>query len=167
MTLSVQFTVVKICCCRYWQSESTCWLSMWIGFRIQSQMRAIVVTILLFVIWVAYPPAMRYVFGVVFVDSVPEAARYLLLLSPASIIPTITLADPQVCRLPRSPEPYYALNFLVYGGLLFYFRRLCLGRADYRLGRVGDEESRALERGLINSTRNKGRRHTRQRKPHV
>ena len=136
------------------------WLSMWIGFRIRSQMRAIVVTILLFVVWVAYPPAMRYVFDAVFMDSIPEAARYLLLLSPASIIPAIAHADPQECGLPRSPEPYYALNFLVYGGLLFYFRRLCLGRADYRLGRVGDEESRALEQSLVNSTRNKGRLHT-------
>lgn len=112
------------------------WMALWIGLRIRSQTRAIITTMCLFVGWGALPWVSRYLLGNLFGLGLTGAGRYLLLLSPAAVVPAIEMRDPAAWGLPDPAGTFYLLNFLLYGFLLFAFRWLCLHRADEKLGRM-------------------------------
>jgi hypothetical protein len=112
------------------------WLALWIGLRVPSQARAIIITMSLFVVWAGLPWISRYLLANLFGAELTGGARYLLLLSPASAVPAIEARQPAAWGLPDPVGMYYVLNFVLYGSLLFAFRWLCLHAADEKLGRM-------------------------------
>jgi hypothetical protein len=58
-----------------------------------------------------------------------------LLFSPISIVIATEFGEFGIFGL-TSPGVAVLLNFLLHGGILFYFRWLCLRKADRYLGRL-------------------------------
>lgn len=112
------------------------WLALWIGLCVPSQTRAIMITMSLFVVWGALPWISQYLLANLFGVELTGLGRYLLLLSPASVVPAIETRDPAAWGLPDPAATFYVLNFLLYGSLLLAFCRLCLHKADEKLGRM-------------------------------
>jgi len=114
----------------------TAWFSMWLGLKIRSQVRAAAAAVGLIVAWVTLPMATRYLLAAGFDAQVSNWAQYLFMLSPAVVIPAIETADPSGNGIPDPYWAFYLVNAVLYGALLWMFRRLSLKNADQRLGRI-------------------------------
>ncbi len=122
------------------------WVSRWIGLRVRSRARAVAATLGGIVAWCTAP--LGLVLGVcVLTRTDPDSSglAFLFLLSPATVIPLTELADAGVTfrgTFHAPPAVPIFLNFLWHGGVLYYFRHLCLKHADRYLGRVGERKTR-------------------------
>lgn len=111
------------------------WLSMWIGLTLRSQMKAILTSLSLIAGWVLLPIAARYLVSDLLSIESTSHARFLMTLSPATLIPAIEARKSDPATLPDPLWLCCLINFAVYGPLLVLFRRLCLKDADAHLGR--------------------------------
>jgi len=112
------------------------WFSLWIGLRLRSQLRAIVVAVSLLAGWVMVPMALRYLLTVGLGMRLTGAARYLFVLSPADMICAIETSRPSAYGFTEPAWVCYVLNLPFYACLLFVFHHLCLRNADAHLGRI-------------------------------
>jgi ABC-type transport system involved in multi-copper enzyme maturation permease subunit len=116
------------------------WVALWIGLRLRTKARAIMTALGALVVWNGVPVLLILMVSVL-IDRSPDRTglSYLLLLSPATIIPLLEYAnsDDVFREVFSSPAavPIF-LNFLWHVGALYYFRHLCLKHADRYLGRV-------------------------------
>jgi len=122
------------------------WVSRWIGLRVRSRARAVAATLGGLVSWCTAP--LGLVLGVCALtgtDPDSSGLAFLFLLSPATVIPLTELADKGLTFRGTFHAPAAVpifLNFLWHGGVLYYFRHLCLKHADRYLGRVGERKTR-------------------------
>jgi ABC-type transport system involved in multi-copper enzyme maturation permease subunit len=114
----------------------TAWFSMWLGLQFRSQLRATAAAVCLIVAWMTLPHGIQYLLVSGFDVQFPDGAQYLLLLSPAVVIPAIESANPSAHGIPDPYWTFYLVNIALYGTLLWMFRRLSLKDADTRLGRA-------------------------------
>jgi len=117
------------------------WVSRWLGLTIRSRSRAVLTTVGALIAWTLGPLALVAILSIL-TDTTPEdtGLSYLMLLSPATIIPLVEYADSERMfhNVFMAPAGWVlVLNFALYGAVLYVFRRLCLTRADRYLGRVG------------------------------
>lgn len=128
------------------------WVSRWIGLRVRSRARAVAATLGGIVAWSLAP--LGLVIGAsVLTGTDPDSSglAFLFLLSPAIVIPLTERANSGLTFRGTFHAPAAVpifLNFLWHGGVLYYFRHLCLKHADRYLGRVGERktERRVLAR---------------------
>ena len=100
----------------------------------RSRSRAIVATMIVIVVWIFGPfcfLALVHSVGDLYYDS---AANILSLFSPLSILIATESGDFDITG--TVPGVAIVLCYLWHGALLFYFRWLCLKRADSYLGRI-------------------------------
>jgi hypothetical protein len=109
------------------------WFGLWIGMKVVSQSKAIIIALAVIVAWcLAAPTIAAVLYELLDLDSPPFA---LLLLSPASIIPVNEFADWNDFEFGWPWLPL-AVNFAIYGIALWWVRNMCLTRADRYLGRA-------------------------------
>lgn len=131
------------------------WLAMWMGLRSRSPIRTILLTIGIVAAIVAFPAGLRYFVidvlewnraAAVEQDKVVLTAldQVLIALSPTDTVRMLELLNTRAYGLPDPPILAYTFNVLLYGGFGFWFRRLCLLRADARLGRLAPEPATEL-----------------------
>lgn len=113
------------------------WLCLWIGLRIRSQIRALMVAFLGIVAWCIIPPLL----SIYLVDTNLLPAGWGFFLDFTSPVHVIAIAEH--LGLPDSsavPTPslmiLLAIHFALAGGLMWKFRQICLTNADRYLGRV-------------------------------
>jgi ABC-type transport system involved in multi-copper enzyme maturation permease subunit len=113
------------------------WLSFLIGLKTRSGGRAIIASLGVIVGWCILPivfvflPIMILFSGRTGPD---DGLVYLLLLSPATIIPVNEFSE--LMQFSRTPWLAVTLNFLLYGFFLVVIRTICLTNADHLLGRA-------------------------------
>ncbi|HEY3966087.1 MAG TPA: hypothetical protein VGM05_16120, partial [Planctomycetaceae bacterium] len=110
------------------------WLSLWVGLKAKSQGRAIIGSLAAIVGWCVLP-FFFCIAPVAYVSQQNQDAALVLIMSPLAMIALNEFGGPPVIF--RSPIPL-VLNSLIYGGALFFFRRLCLHNADRLLGRASE-----------------------------
>ncbi len=111
------------------------WVSFWVGLRTRRRSRAIIGALCLVVLWnVAAPLGLVLLNDVGDIDVAGTPLAYLYLLSPATTV-VLNEADAFGTFFEARWAPII-VNFLWYGFILFYFRRLCLKHADRYLGRA-------------------------------
>lgn len=118
------------------------WLAMWLGLRIRSQMRTILISICALVIWAVAPFVVRYLVTNVFGGQISEMGEFLFLYSPASVVPVLEKILTEKGQL-NSLDFYAAANILFYGSILLFARHQCLSKADRHLGRMEQPASAA------------------------
>ncbi len=110
------------------------WVSLWIGLKVRSKSRAIIVTLITVLGWITVPfllVGLVHVLGDFYYDS---AVNIFTLFSPLSILVVTETGDFDMVG--TVPGVAIVLTYLWHGALLFYFRWLCLKRADRYLGRI-------------------------------
>jgi ABC-type transport system involved in multi-copper enzyme maturation permease subunit len=111
------------------------WVSFWIGLKVKSKSRAIAVALSTIVTWIAAPFLLVILFEALSGWYRPEPTMGIFLLfSPVFSIIATEAGDFEPVGLPAGVA--VVLNFLLHGGILFYFRYLCLKKADRYLGRA-------------------------------
>lgn len=110
------------------------WLSTLIGLRTRTQGRAIIVSLAVIVGWCVLPLVLMIPYEVVVNLQRQDPAGYLMLLSPATIIPFTEFNELDNF----SPRPWTpaVLNTIWYAGCLVAIRNRCLLKADRYLGRL-------------------------------
>ena len=108
------------------------WLALWISMKVHSQSKATIIAIATIVAWCAAAPIVAALLDEML--GFRGDAYWILLLSPASIVPMNELTVLDELRL--RPLPAVLLNFTAYGVVLWWIRHLCLTRADRYLGRA-------------------------------
>ncbi len=128
------------------------WVARWLGLKIRTGSRALIITLAVIVLWCVGPIVLRYVLWDLLPWTRSTLFYFLLLLSPATII---IMAE----RVGEAHHYHLAhtfgvpavvpicLNFALYGTVLYVFRRLCLTRADRYLGRLGAGHEAAAASG--------------------
>lgn len=112
------------------------WLSLFIGLRVRSQARAIIGSLGAIVGWCILPFVFIFIPFVILTNRSSDAT-FLLLLSPATIIPLNEFREIEfICDFPWVAVVF---NFLIYGGALLVLRAVCLCYADQYLGRTESE----------------------------
>jgi ABC-type transport system involved in multi-copper enzyme maturation permease subunit len=119
------------------------WLSLLIGLKTRTQGRAIIGSMAAIVGWCLAPLVfIAMPLAILFrIDSVGKNGETLIelatLLSPATVV---FLNEVNALKeYDLTTWGAIAVNFLMYGGLLFWFRRICLVHADRWLGRLEAE----------------------------
>ena len=118
------------------------WISFYIGAQIRSQVRAIMVVLVLLFGWALLPPILA--------DSLSPGLGRDMLDNPAQALVGLVASPSTMIYLneTRGPRPgeyrmmilgLTVANFLFYGLLWWGLRRSCLSRSDALLGRVGGE----------------------------
>jgi hypothetical protein len=110
------------------------WVSLWVGLKVRSKSRAIVVTLIVITAWISAP---FLIIGLVYslVSFYREASlNFFLLFSPVTI--TAVTETGEINFIGGSLVVPTIYNFLWHGGILLYFRWLCLRKADRYLGRL-------------------------------
>jgi hypothetical protein len=112
------------------------WLSLFIGLKVKSRVRAIVVALavitgwcLLPLVFISMPLTMLRPVG-----GAPTPLNFSIFLSPAIVVAVNDHGNWR--EIGGDPWPSIILNFLLYGTVLFLVRRTCLVHADRLLGRV-------------------------------
>lgn len=116
------------------------WVSMWLGLKIRTRSRAIITMLGVLVGWSVGPLILMGILCVL-AQTDPERSglSYMMLLSPATIVPCIEFANIENIfdDVFNAPAPVIIfLNFLWHGGVLFFFHHLCMKHADRYLGRA-------------------------------
>lgn len=108
------------------------WLSLWIGMICRSPARAIVFSVLAIVAWCAVPALLVAWIETEYSIRSHEWVGWLLLSSPAAIIPINEFS-----AFFRGVSPWHvtAVNFTFYGSLTLVFRTLCLNASSQWLNR--------------------------------
>jgi ABC-type enterochelin transport system permease subunit len=114
------------------------WVSLWLGLRLRRRARAILTSLGVLVAWTVGPLLVIGLVAAAFrpywLDDPPYS--YLFLLSPATMVVLAEIGELDSLFRRTTPFLPIAVNFLWHGGILFFFRRLCLRHADRYLGRV-------------------------------
>jgi ABC-type Na+ efflux pump permease subunit len=108
------------------------WFSMWVGLKVRGKRRAIVLTLTIITAWVG-APFLVVIFAHALGGYYRSGLDMFLLFSPISVIIATEFGSFSIFGL--SPGVAVLLNYLLHGGILFYFRWLCLRKADRYLGR--------------------------------
>ncbi len=122
------------------------WLALWIGLKMRSQMKAVLVTLALVAGWLLVPTVVRAMLVDMSGTSVSAWLNCLLALSPADQIATIEGLNPaemlpQKGAAQQQFSPFLLLlplNLAIYGGLWVAIRWVCLKNADRFLGRLAE-----------------------------
>jgi hypothetical protein len=110
------------------------WLSLLIGMRSRSPMRAVITALVTLLLWLALAPTVSLILWEAF--RVREGwVTWLLLASPASMIGLLEFFH-ELRAFGVSPWVPVTINMIVYAGCAIIFRILCYDRADRYLGRV-------------------------------
>jgi len=109
------------------------WLSLWIGMKVKSQTKAIIIAVGSVVAWCAIAPVVAVMLDELF--RLGNDVYWIALFSPASVVPLNEFATLHELR-PLNPWTAVLANFAVYAVLLWLFRHLCLVRANRYLGRA-------------------------------
>lgn len=114
------------------------WLSLAIGLKVRSQVRAMIGTVGAIAAWCVLPIVFIAIPLTISLRGDDKIFMTSSLLSPASIV---FMNEANALR--EFDEPWLAmlLNFGVYGAMLVFFRRLCLTHADRWLGRSEQRET--------------------------
>lgn len=115
------------------------WISVWIGLRTRTRFRAILTAVMVLVGWCALPLIMLVVLSANIALNIGDLAGSFLicLLSPAGIIIANEWNDWSLLGQ-IDKWVLVSTNFCFYGAILYYFRWLCLTRADrYLRGEPG------------------------------
>ena len=118
------------------------WIALWIGIKSRSQVRAMLLTLLLLFGW-AFLPALIAIGQtehlVVLLLRYPTATVLACLCSPSVIV--LINENAAAANLGESSQLmwYTGVNFTVYGLAWWGLRRWCLARADRLLGRLAHE----------------------------
>lgn len=110
------------------------YLAMAIGMRLKHPTRGTLAAVAAVVGWVAGLPMLVILFCTGVLNLRDEQFTWLLLMSPASIVPFVEFGE--LDEIGLSPVPAILGNFLFHGLLLALFRWSCLRYADRWLGRV-------------------------------
>ena len=110
------------------------WISFAIGLWVRSQARAIFASLAVIVAWCAVPLIIGVTIMEVFRMYGQREWNWLMLLSPASIIPFTEFSG--LDEFSHAPWLAVILNTLAYGTVLFVVRLLCLTNAPGLLGRA-------------------------------
>jgi ABC-type transport system involved in multi-copper enzyme maturation permease subunit len=113
------------------------WLSLWIGLRFRSQVRAAFAAILAIAAWTAFLPGVRALTMSLLRMSDWPFGNLLRLFSPVGLIATATAVDLSTNPAPVIEISLMVLNLFLHLGALIVFRAACLRRADLLLGRLG------------------------------
>jgi hypothetical protein len=113
------------------------WVSLWVGLKIRRQVRAIAAALIVNFAWIVTPFFLLWIIAVL-TDYPPLIADSpLLFFSPVTMIASVEYREfPGVPEATASYALVSAFNLLWYCGILFFFRWLCLRRADRYLGRI-------------------------------
>ena len=111
------------------------YLFCWIGMKIKSQTKAILTALGGVILWCLSPFILAFPLFVLNPSMNEDSVIYGVLLGPASFIVVNEIAEFHEFGSIWIP---LILNSLIYGCLCFWFRHLCLGHIDERLGRLGD-----------------------------
>ncbi len=121
------------------------WMSFYIGLRVKTQSRAIVVALGTVVVWCVAPLIFILLpIGILFSPPHDSGWAYFALSTPAAIVAFNEGNDWQ--GLLNLPWLAMFLNFAWYGAWLLVFRELCFRQADRLLGRVEVHEIDDLAR---------------------
>jgi hypothetical protein len=110
------------------------WISFAVGLWVRSQARAIFGALAVIVAWCVIPMVIGITIMEVFRMYGQREWNWLILLSPASIIPFTEFSD--LDEFGHAPWLAVFLNTLAYGSVLFAVRLLCLTNAPGLLGRA-------------------------------
>jgi ABC-type transport system involved in multi-copper enzyme maturation permease subunit len=120
------------------------WLSLLIGLKVRTQGRAIMASMAAIVGWCVGPlifivtPLTILFPRQSFPNGMPEVIELAWLLSPATVVFANEVNVLNEFQL--KAWGMIAVNFAIYGILLFWFRRICLVHADRWLGRLEAEK---------------------------
>lgn len=119
------------------------WLSLWIGLKFRSQVRAAFGAILTIGAWAAVLPAVQALVMALFRWPNWPFGDFVQLLGPVGLISTVTTVDLSMTPPPVLVLALMTVNLLVHLALAIAVRAGCLRRADLLLGRLGShaEES--------------------------
>lgn len=129
------------------------WFSLWVGLRIRSQMKTVLLALTLIGCWLAVPGVTRLVVANLPGGRSDGLVSSLLLLNPAALIPAIEAAGeviiepmaPVASRPPPPPWPWFAANLVLHGAALWALRRHVLQTADRLLGRLEEQDLTAAQ----------------------
>lgn len=122
----------------------TAWMSLWIGLKLRSHIRAVFLTLAVVSLIVMLPVLIDYLFTRVWGVRLPEIAQILLDVSPVRIVQrledwhTLKRGPDEVDLLVSTLEIAGALA--VFAAAAWALRAHCLGNADRFLGRVAEGE---------------------------
>lgn len=111
------------------------WCGLALGLRSRSQLRTLLLSIVLLVLLVAVPTAVRVMLPSPESSRLADAVRYLYVLSPADVILSIESKNLEGIAFPEPLGLYYGLSLALYAGLTLALRHYCLTHADKLLGR--------------------------------
>lgn len=118
------------------------WVSLWIGLKARSKTRAIATTLAVIVGWMAGPFLIAYLILLFWGFYHEHSISFMFLFSPVTMIIAAETGEfHQIWR--ASAGAMITVNFLLYAGVLFFFRWLCLKKADHYLGRAYPRALRA------------------------
>ena len=121
------------------------WLSLWIGLRVKTRARAIVLALATIVGWCLLP--IVFIFMPLMMlrqaGDVTSPLNFSIFLSPAMLLAVNEYGDWR--EFGDSSWPAMVLNFAIYGSLLYFIRRACLVHADRYLGRAAGSPRRAAD----------------------
>jgi ABC-type transport system involved in multi-copper enzyme maturation permease subunit len=127
------------------------WMSLFFGLFFRTQGRAIMASMAAIVVWCIAPlifitmPLSMVASATMSRPEMQGLIEMTILLSPASVVVLNEVNALKEYRI--TAWGVIAINFAMYGGLLFLFRWLCLARADRWLGRLEAESPGRAEEG--------------------
>lgn len=104
------------------------WITFYVGVKVRSPLWAVVAALLTVSGVVVVPYLIVWILTVCDLNVSPTLWQYMSLASPGTIIVANEYSEATLNMT--------AVNFLVFGSLLIFVRRLCLRRADQLLGRA-------------------------------
>ncbi len=110
------------------------WLSLYFGMRMKTQSRALFGSLAAIVGWCLGPLLLLIPIFVMFTTGPEDSLMFLMLASPATIIPFTEFTD--LHQIIRPPWLAVVLNFLFYGMMVLLIRGKCLRDASRHLGRA-------------------------------
>jgi ABC-type transport system involved in multi-copper enzyme maturation permease subunit len=112
------------------------WVSLWIGLRVRSQMRAMMTAFLLAAAWCFVPLMLASYLRQTHV-LMPGELQTLEFASPVTVIGVVdSIAREKADPVTADMIALMVIHLCVAGVVLWSFRRICLKRADEYLGRV-------------------------------
>ena len=113
----------------------TAWLSLLIGLKAKTRVRAIVTALAVLTGWCLLPLVFIFMPLIMLrADGPSSPLNFSIFLSPAMIVAVNDYGDWR--EFGGDPWPAILLNFLLYGIVLYLVRRTCLVHADRLLGRA-------------------------------
>lgn len=111
------------------------WLFCWIGMKVKSQMKAILSSVSLIIIWCILPIILAFPIFILFPTINVSSVLYGMFLSPAAYI--VMNENAQFFEFGSAWFPLIA-NTLIYGTCYYLFRFQCINHIDKNLGRLSD-----------------------------